>query len=57
MASPHIAGLAAYLLTLEGQKSPTALCDYIASTANTGVLSGLPSGTVNALAFNGNPSA
>lgn len=57
MASPHIAGLAAYLLTFEGQKSPAQLCSYIASTANRGVLSGLPSGTVNALAFNGNPSA
>lgn len=57
MASPHVAGLGAYLLTLEGSKSPEALCNYIASTANTGVLSGLPRGTVNALAFNGNPSA
>ena len=57
MASPHVAGLAAYLLTLEGPKSPAQLCSYIASTANRNRLSGLPSGTVNALAFNGNPSA
>lgn len=57
MASPHIAGLAAYLLTLEGQKSPAQLCSYIASTSNRNLLSGIPSGTVNALAFNGNPSA
>ena len=56
MASPHIAGLGAYLLTLLGKKTPAALCSYIASTANTGILSGIPSGTVNKLAFNGNPS-
>ncbi|KAL2255475.1 hypothetical protein VTK26DRAFT_3272 [Humicola hyalothermophila] len=57
MASPHIAGLGAYLLALEGKRSPEALCSYIKSTANSGVISGLPSGTVNQLAFNGNPSA
>ncbi|KAK4247870.1 serine protease [Corynascus novoguineensis] len=57
MASPHIAGLAAYLLALEGQKSPSALCSYIKQTANSGAISGVPSGTTSALAFNGNPSA
>ncbi|KAK1830931.1 peptidase S8/S53 domain-containing protein [Podospora conica] len=57
MASPHIAGLAAYLLGLQGPKTPAALCAYIQSTANTGKLTGLPSGTGNRLAFNGNPSA
>ncbi|KAI1074555.1 subtilisin-like protein [Whalleya microplaca] len=56
MATPHIAGLGAYLLALEGSKTPAALCSYIASTGNSGVLSGIPSGTVNVLAFNGNPS-
>ncbi|KAL7628531.1 Cuticle-degrading protease [Parahypoxylon ruwenzoriense] len=56
MATPHIAGLAAYLLALEGQRAPQTLCSYIASTANTGILSGIPSGTANRLAFNGNPS-
>ncbi|KAK8098024.1 uncharacterized protein PG998_013510 [Apiospora kogelbergensis] len=56
MATPHVAGLGAYLLTLMGKKSPTALCSYIASIATSGVLSGVPSGTVNKLAFNGNPS-
>lgn len=53
MATPHIAGLGAYLLGLEGGKSPEELCSYIAETANKDVLSGVPSGTVNALAFNG----
>ncbi|KAK4450230.1 peptidase S8/S53 domain-containing protein [Podospora aff. communis PSN243] len=57
MAAPHVAGLGAYLLTLRGKQSPAALCSYIASSANSGVITGLPSGTVNRLAFNGNPSA
>jgi subtilisin family serine protease len=57
MASPHIAGLGAYLLALEGSKSPAELCNYIKTTAISGAISGLPSGTTNRLAFNGNPSA
>lgn len=56
MASPHIAGLAAYLLTFLGKKAPQALCSYIASTADSNLLTGIPSGTVNLIAFNGNPS-
>jgi hypothetical protein len=57
MASPHIAGLGAYLLTLFGNKTPVALCDYMKSIATLKVITGLPSGTANRLAFNGNPSA
>ena len=57
MASPHVAGLAAYLLTLRGRQAPQTLCTYIKNTALSGVVSGLPSGTINRLAFNGNPSA
>ncbi|KAK3986777.1 putative cuticle-degrading protease precursor [Cladorrhinum sp. PSN332] len=53
MASPHVAGLAAYFLTLYGKKTPTALCTYIANNAINGVITGLPSGTVNKLAYNG----
>ncbi|KAK4234096.1 peptidase S8/S53 domain-containing protein [Achaetomium macrosporum] len=56
MASPHIAGLGAYLLALAGRKTPEALCDYIKSLATANAISGLPSGTANRLAFNGNPS-
>ena len=56
MATPHITGLGAYLLALNGQKSPQALCSYIQSTAQSGKITGLPSGTANLLAFNGNPS-
>lgn len=57
MATPHITGLGAYLLALEGNKSPAELCNYIKSTAQTGLISGLPSGTTDRLAFNGNPDA
>jgi hypothetical protein len=56
MASPHIAGLGAYLLALNGRRAPEALCDYIKSLATSNAISGLPSGTTNRLAFNGNPS-
>ncbi|KAI2619503.1 subtilisin-like protein [Hypomontagnella submonticulosa] len=52
MATPHIAGLGAYFLALEGKKTPQELCSFIASSANSGVLSGVPSGTVNKLAYN-----
>ncbi|KAI1435328.1 proteinase T-like protein [Xylaria sp. CBS 124048] len=56
MASPHIAGLGAYLLSLEGQRDPQSLCDYIAEIGTTNVLSGIPNDTINSLAFNDNPS-
>ncbi|KIH89792.1 proteinase T precursor [Sporothrix brasiliensis 5110] len=57
MATPHITGLGAYLLALLGPKAPQALCAYIQSTAQKNVLTGVPSGTINALAFNSNPTA
>jgi hypothetical protein len=56
MSSPHVAGLGAYLLGLEGFKAPQVLCSYIASIGTSGALSGVPSGTVNKIAFNDNPS-
>ncbi|RYP56442.1 hypothetical protein DL769_009914 [Monosporascus sp. CRB-8-3] len=57
MATPHITGLGAYLLTLLGKKSPTELCSYMQSIASSGVLASVPNGTKNLLAFNGNPSS
>lgn len=57
MATPHVAGLGAYLLALLGPKTPEALCEYIKTTATAGKITGIPSGTVNLLAFNGNPAA
>lgn len=58
MASPHVAGLAAYLLALEPARAPGALCDRIKtlSTKSKLRLGLLPtlSGTTNSLAYNGN---
>ncbi|KAL7626040.1 hypothetical protein AAE478_002810 [Parahypoxylon ruwenzoriense] len=55
MASPHIAGLGAYYLGLDA--SPVdSLCAYIAQTALSGAISGVPSGTANKLANNGESS-
>lgn len=56
MATPHIVGLAAYLGGLEGFPGAQAMCTRIRQLATSGALSGIPSGTVNLLAFNGNPS-
>lgn len=53
MASPHVAGLGAYFLALQGSMTPAALCTYIRNNANSGVISGVPSGTPNLLAYNG----
>lgn len=57
MASPHIAGLGAYLLALFGKKAPAELCSYIQTLSTKNTLTGIPSGTVNYFAFNNNPSA
>ncbi|KAL6712152.1 hypothetical protein ACN47E_000029 [Coniothyrium glycines] len=51
MASPHIAGLGAYLLGLGGDAS--GLCERIVELSTQGKISGLKSGTVDRLAFNG----
>ncbi|PFH59488.1 hypothetical protein XA68_12275 [Ophiocordyceps unilateralis] len=55
MATPHITGLGAYLAGLEGFADPQALCRRIQQLATRDVLTGLPLGTLNLLAFNGNP--
>ncbi|KDN67528.1 putative subtilase [Colletotrichum sublineola] len=54
MASPHVAGLAAYLLGLGSAPSnPVKLCSYIASTALDGVVGQVPRSTANKLIHNG----
>lgn len=55
MAAPHIAGLGAYLLALEGERSPVELCDRIKSISTTDHISGLQTLllTTNSLSFNG----
>jgi hypothetical protein len=52
MASPHVAGIGAYFLGL-GKSSAANLCKYIASVAQKGAISSVPSGTVNAIIQNG----
>lgn len=52
MATPHVAGLVAYLLSL-GRVSTSNACDYLIQTATNNVLTGLPAGTPNRLAYNG----
>lgn len=47
MATPHIAGLAAYLIALEGARSPAALCSRIQALSGKNYLSSVPSGTKN----------
>ncbi|KAF4572937.1 subtilisin-like serine protease [Pleurotus pulmonarius] len=50
MATPHVAGLAAYLIGLNGNSSPAALSTTIKSLSLKGVLTGIPSSTLNDLA-------
>ncbi|KAF9031932.1 serine protease [Panaeolus papilionaceus] len=50
MATPHVAGLIAYLICLEGNVTPAAMSTKIKYYAIQGSLSGIPSGTVNYIA-------
>jgi subtilisin family serine protease len=57
MATPHVVGLAAYLLSLGGPLAPAALKAKIQSLATTGAINlgaaVSSTGTPNYLAFNG----
>lgn len=53
MATPHVAGLAAYLLALEGPCLPQALCERIRSLATRDVIKKPGPFSPNLLAFNG----
>ncbi|KAF9473509.1 serine protease [Pholiota conissans] len=52
MATPHVAGLIAYLIGLQGNTTPAAMSTKLKSLAVKNALSGLPSGTANNLAHN-----
>jgi oryzin len=54
MATPHVAGLALYLIALEGLSTPAAITARIKALATSGKISSVPSGTVNLVAYNGN---
>ncbi|KZV81141.1 subtilisin-like protein [Exidia glandulosa HHB12029] len=53
MATPHVAGLVAYLISTEGNMSPEDMVKRIKEVAEDGVVSGLPAGTSNELVNNG----
>ncbi|KAI1816867.1 subtilisin-like protein [Poronia punctata] len=54
MATPHVAGLALYLIAKEGLTTPAAVTARIKALATSGKISSVPSGTVNLIAYNGN---
>lgn len=56
MATPHVTGLAAYLLVLQGGDT-SDLCDRIVNFGLNGVVKNVKQGTVNVLANNGALSA
>ncbi|KAI2469826.1 alkaline proteinase [Annulohypoxylon bovei var. microspora] len=54
MATPHVTGLSLYLIALEGLTTPAAVTSRIKALYTTGKLTGIPSGTINAVIYNGN---
>ncbi|KAI0778227.1 serine protease [Trametes elegans] len=52
MATPHIAGLIATLISRNGNSSPASISSKLQSLSTKGALSGIPAGTVNDLARN-----
>lgn len=54
MASPHVAGLAAYLQAAENIGTVKELKDRIISLGTKGKATGVKRGTVNLVAYNGN---
>jgi subtilisin family serine protease len=51
MATPHIVGLAAYLLAFEN-RGTAGLCERIVELSLKGKITGLPAGTPNQLSYN-----
>lgn len=56
MATPHIAGLAAYIASRDGIKASPSLCATLVKTASKDKITNQSANTVNLIAFNGNPS-
>lgn len=53
MATPHITGLGAYLLGLEGARDPEALCQRIKTLSTKGTIKNAGLFSPNQIAFNG----
>ncbi|KAF2753999.1 subtilisin-like protein [Pseudovirgaria hyperparasitica] len=54
MATPHIAGLSVYLISLEGLASPAAVANRIIALSGKDLVGNAGSGSPNRLAYNGN---
>jgi len=54
MACPHVAGLAAYLIALEGLSTPAAVQSRIKALGTSGKVISPGSGSPNLIAYNGN---
>ncbi|KIL60981.1 hypothetical protein M378DRAFT_874023 [Amanita muscaria Koide BX008] len=52
MATPHVSGLVAYLIALQGNLSPAEMISQVQNLAVGGILNSIPAGTVNLLAQN-----
>ncbi|QRV98103.1 subtilisin-like protease 8 [Ceratobasidium sp. AG-Ba] len=50
MSAPHVAGIAAYLLSLEGPRTPAGISARIKELAVPGIFGGLPPNTTNLVA-------
>ncbi|KAK0187712.1 serine protease [Armillaria mellea] len=53
MATPHVSGIVAYLISQSGNTTPAAMSTLVKSLGVSGVLTSIPSGTANLLADNG----
>ncbi|KAG9096267.1 subtilisin-like serine protease [Ceratobasidium sp. 370] len=53
MATPHVSGLIAYLLAVEGRRTPANMLARIKQLAPDGILAGIPAGTRNEIIWNG----
>lgn len=54
LASPHVAGLVSYFMAKDGVRGPTQSTQRLLSWASNNFVAGVPAGTVNRLAYNGN---
>lgn len=54
MACPHVAGLAAYLIALEGLATPAAVQARIKALGTPGLVTSPGTGSPNLIAYNGN---
>ncbi|KAF8607034.1 serine protease [Ceratobasidium sp. AG-I] len=53
MAVPHVSGLIAYLLAVEGPRTPADMLARVKQLAPDGVLSDIPADTINEIIWNG----